>query len=148
MGMTYSDLGQKAKTLESYNQALSIWKEIGNLQGQASSLDYLGRVYSDLGQKQTALDYFNQGLPVWRESGNRNGEALDLNDIGRAHADLGQPQQALDFCNQALTDLARSGQPPRRSDDPEQHGPGLSRPGTAGQSAGGRTTSRSQSGAK
>jgi CHAT domain-containing protein len=103
MGRTYSDLGQKAKTLESYNQALVIWREVGNLQGQASSLDDLGRVYSDLGQKQTALDYFNQGLPVWRQSGNRNGEALDLNDIGRAHADLGQTQQAVDFYNQSLS---------------------------------------------
>ena len=97
------------KSLEVYNQALKIWRETGSRQGEALTLNYIGRLYRDLGLHQTALDYYNQALPIWREVGNRNGEALALSDIGRAYADLGQPRKALDYAAQALPIFRETG---------------------------------------
>jgi len=102
IAIVYDDLGEKQKSLELYELALTAWREIGNRPGEARALNYMGRVYSDLGQKQKALELYNQVLPIWRDVANPNGEALALNDIGRAYADLGQNDKALDFFNQAL----------------------------------------------
>ena len=81
---------------------MRFWRELGNRQGEALTLNNIGRLYNDLGEHQTALDYYNQALPIWREVGNRSGEALAISDIGRAYADLGQPAKALDFQTLAL----------------------------------------------
>ena len=109
--------GKKQKSFEVYNQALAIWRELGSHQGEALTVNNIGRLYRDLGQHQTALDYYNKALPLWREVGNRNGEALALSDIGRAYADLGQPAKALDYAGSGSTHLSRDRQPPRRSHD-------------------------------
>jgi CHAT domain-containing protein len=73
-----------------------------SINGEASTLDNLGRTYADMGDGKQALDYFNQSLLIFRNLGERNGEALVLNDTGPAYAALGQKQKALDAYNQAI----------------------------------------------
>ena len=109
MGPAYAEAGEKQKALESLNHALEIWRKIGSREGEALTLNDIGRVYRDLGQQQSAMDYYNQALPIWREVGNRNGEGLALSDIGRAYSDLGQPGKALDYANQALPIFRETG---------------------------------------
>jgi CHAT domain-containing protein len=98
----YDALGQKQKALDFYNQALPLWRAVGDRSGEATTLNNIGRVYDDLGQKQKALDFYNQALPLWRAVGDRTGEATTLNNIGLVYDALGQKQKALDFYNQAL----------------------------------------------
>ena len=136
------NLGKKQEALESCNQALAIWRSVGNRQGEALTLNSIGRLYRDLGQQQTALDYYNQALPMWREVGSRNGEALALSDIGRAYADHGATAKGAGVMQPGVAHLARNREPPRRSDDAEQYGQGLFRPGRGGQGAGVRSVRR------
>jgi len=71
------------------------------LDGEAGTLDNLGRAYSDMGQGQEALKNYDQAIALFRQAGERNGEALVLNDMGPAYAALGQKQKALEVLNQA-----------------------------------------------
>jgi CHAT domain-containing protein len=102
LGRAYSDMGQGQQALDYFNQAVPIYREVGNRGGEALALNDMGPAYADLGQKQKSLDVYNRALATWRELGNRPGEALTLNNIGRFYRDLGQNQTALDYYNQAL----------------------------------------------
>ncbi|MEH2454852.1 CHAT domain-containing protein, partial [Nostoc sp.] len=102
IGLVYDNLGQKQKALEFYNQALPIFRAVGDRSGEALTLNNIGLVYDNLGQKQKALEFYNQALPISRAVGDRSGEALTLNNIGVVYDNLGQKQKALEFYNQAL----------------------------------------------
>ena len=95
-------MGQGKQALEYFSQALPLWHDVGEPDGEALTLNGMGRAYADLGQKQKALEAFNQALSEWRELGNRQGEGLTLNNMGRLYRDLGEQQTALDYYNQAL----------------------------------------------
>ena len=103
IGIVYSDLGEKQKALEYFNQALPILRAVGDRSGEATNLNNIGFVYSDLGENQKALDYFNQALSIRPAVRDRNGEATTLNNIGYVYFYLGEKQKALDYFNQALT---------------------------------------------
>ncbi len=90
------------QALEYFNQALPIWREIGERSGEALTLNDMGPAYAGMGQKQKALEVYNQALKSGAKLGSRQGEALTLNFIGRLYRDLGQHQTALDYYNQAL----------------------------------------------
>ncbi|OBQ23475.1 MAG: hypothetical protein AN481_14965, partial [Aphanizomenon flos-aquae LD13] len=67
--------------LDYYNQALPIYRSVGDSSGEAGTLNNIGFVYSDLGEKQKALDYYNQALPLIRAVGDPSGEATILDNI-------------------------------------------------------------------
>ena len=69
MGRTYADLGQKQKTFESYNQALAIWREIGNRQGEASSLNNLGQGLFRSGSESNRARLLQSGIAYLARDG-------------------------------------------------------------------------------
>lgn len=132
IGKVYNNLGQHDDALKYLNQSLAIWHEVNaspaapsaqnappdsspaktatasgflataSINGEAATLDNLGRAFSDMGAGSQALDEFNQALLIFHNLGERNGEALVLNDMGPAYAALGQKQKALDVYNRAI----------------------------------------------
>ena len=133
---------------KSYNQALAIWREIGNRQGEALARRSWAGSIPTLARNRRRWITSTRRLPIWRESGNRSGEALGAERYRQSVCRSGRGPAGARFLQPGIADLARSRQPPRRSHDVEQHGQGLSRPGTSGQGAGNRTTRRSPSGTK
>ncbi|MGH9879786.1 MAG: tetratricopeptide repeat protein, partial [Pyrinomonadaceae bacterium] len=61
--------------------ALPIQRAVGDREGEATTLNNIGRVYWSLGEKQKAREYYNQALPIWRAVGGRGGEATTLNNL-------------------------------------------------------------------
>jgi len=102
LGETYTGMGRAQEAFNYFNQAIAIWREVGEQGGAALTMNSMGRAYADLGQKQKALENFNQALTISRTIGNRQEEALTLNNLGRLYRDLGLQQSALDYYNQAL----------------------------------------------
>jgi CHAT domain-containing protein/Tfp pilus assembly protein PilF len=86
-----------------YEEALPIYRAIGNRSGEATSLNNIGLVYHSLGRKQEALSYYGLALQLYRFVRNRRGEAETLNNIGGVYDSLGQKQKAFDHYGQALT---------------------------------------------
>ncbi|MBK8074412.1 MAG: tetratricopeptide repeat protein [Kineosporiaceae bacterium] len=103
LGLCYAALGQVATAIGHYQQALAIFREIGDRLGEAAALNNLGLCFADLGQVAAAIDHYQQALTIHREIGDRLGEAADLGNLGSCYAALGQVAAAIDHHQQALT---------------------------------------------
>ncbi|CAD5947516.1 CHAT domain-containing protein [Planktothrix prolifica] len=99
-------ISQFREALQSWEQALTIYREIEDRQGEANSLGNLGNAYLCLGQFQKAIAFHQQSLEIAREIGYRQGEAASLGSLGNAYYSLGQFQKALGFYEQSL-EIAR-----------------------------------------
>jgi len=86
-----------------YEEALKLYREAGDRDGEAVSLNNIGSVYSALGEKQKALEYYSQSLTLYRAVGDRRGEATTLGNIGSVYSYLGEIQKALEYYSQSLT---------------------------------------------
>jgi len=85
-----------------YEEALRLYRDLGDRSGEGSTLNNIGFVYHSLGENQKALEYYNQALAVFRDAGDHSGEARTLNNIGLIHGNLGDRQKALEYYNRAL----------------------------------------------
>ena len=94
---------QYKEALQSFQQALTIYREIKDRKGQAFSLNYIAIVKRTLGDNIESLEFYKQALYIFREIGDRLNEGTVLNNIGKVHEGLGQYPQALEFYQQALS---------------------------------------------
>jgi CHAT domain-containing protein/tetratricopeptide (TPR) repeat protein len=85
-----------------YEEALSLWRSVGDKSGEAETLNNAALVLNSLGEKQKALDYFQQALLLWKEAGDGKGQAMALSGIGAVHFALGDHRQALSYLKQSL----------------------------------------------
>ena len=102
-GVEEYDRSQYRQALQSWQQALTIYREIGDRGGEGNALGNLGSAYHSLGQYQLAIDYHQQALTILRKIGDRGGEGNALVNLGNAYDSLGQYQLAIDYHQQALT---------------------------------------------
>ena len=93
----------KLSAIALYQQALLIWRKIGDRNSQATTLLSIGTIYYTLSQNQKALEYYNQALVIRRELKDRTGEAVILYSIANAYSSLGEKQKSLSFYNQSLS---------------------------------------------
>ncbi len=87
--------------IESWQKSLAIYREIGERQGEALSLNNLGNAYVSLGQYPKAIEFSQQSLIIQKDIGERNGEARSLNNLGNAYVSLGQYSKAIEFSQQS-----------------------------------------------
>jgi tetratricopeptide (TPR) repeat protein len=104
-----TELGRWDEAHDSGEEALRLFTEIGDLNGQAWTHLRLGGLYDRQGRPGEVLGHVHDSLALFRAAGNHTGEALALNNLGWAHACLGDHRQALTFCQQALPLLQQSG---------------------------------------
>src|SRR5262245_41533190 len=90
------------KALEKYNEALPLWRAVGDRRGEANTISNIGTVNVLLGEMQKALEKFNEVLPIFQATGDREGEATVLNNIGQIYDSLGEKQKASEKYNEAL----------------------------------------------
>lgn len=102
IGTLYSSLGQPAKALEYYQQALTIAQSLNNQAGIEDAYNNIGDAYSDLGQYDQALAQYQQSLSVAQSIGDQAGVQTALNNIGFVYENQKQYPQALDNFQQAL----------------------------------------------
>jgi len=93
---------QYKAALQSYQEALQIYRKIKDRNGESRSLMGLGIAYSFFGQYPLAIDYYTQSLAIKREIGDRKGVSSSLNHLGNAYYSLGQYQKAIDYYTQSL----------------------------------------------
>ena len=74
-------LSQWREALELLEQALVLYREVGDRQGEGGTLNGLGAVARAFGQYPQALDYYQQALGIIRKIGDRAGEGTILNNI-------------------------------------------------------------------
>jgi tetratricopeptide (TPR) repeat protein len=99
---SYDGLGKSDLALGGYNQALKIYREIGDRQDVGIVLLNLGQFHHDRGKYDDALKLFKEALQIQREVGNESDQGLCLNNIGNSYAFKGDYDNARTYFEQAL----------------------------------------------
>jgi CHAT domain-containing protein/tetratricopeptide (TPR) repeat protein len=93
----------KLQAIQKYEEALKIWKQLGNKDSEATTLLSIGTLYYTLNQNQKALNYFTPALEIRKQLKDKKGEAIMLYSVAGAYYGLGDRQKALLNYNQALS---------------------------------------------
>jgi len=93
---------QNQAALEKYQQALVIYREVGDREWEGKTLRNIGLVYVQQRQYSKALEIYQQALGVERAIGSRIGENVILSNIGEVYYRLEQYPEALEVWQQAL----------------------------------------------
>jgi predicted ATPase/DNA-binding NarL/FixJ family response regulator len=97
-----------------YEQALAIFRAVGDRQGEARALVDLADVAREEGDYDTSLHLCRQGLAIYRELGDTQGIAVSLVLIGWAEMRPGHYVHATEHLEEALT-LTRQIRVPNRT---------------------------------
>jgi CHAT domain-containing protein/Flp pilus assembly protein TadD len=93
---------QFREALETFQQVLTLVRQVGNKAVEGSTLYNIGEVYRNLGAYPKALESYAQALAITRKLGDKTGESKTLNNIGVVYDNLGQYSKAIGFYQQAL----------------------------------------------
>jgi predicted ATPase/class 3 adenylate cyclase len=103
--------GQKEHARRLGDEALSLARELGSVQGEASLLTYLGIVAETAGELEQGRDLHEQSLMRYREVGDRAGIATSLGNLGAVALDTGDLEQSIALCKESIELFAELGDP-------------------------------------
>lgn len=109
LGRAYGTLGRHGDARAHLGHALELYREPGDLVGQAYTHRYLAILAELEGRFTGAADHARQSLRLFRAAGHRAGEARALNGLGWCLALRKDFDQALAHCRQALPLLSEIG---------------------------------------
>lgn len=104
--------------IRKYNEASSLWRELGDRLGEGYCLTNIARTYRARVQvlnqpdhlRQDYLDqvfeHFRKAQSILSQAGDTAGQTFVLNELGSAHRDFGDPREAIESYKTAL-DLRR-----------------------------------------
>jgi len=101
-GIEQLNTSQYETAIQSLQQALVIYREIKDRQGEGWALGSIGLTYFYLGDYAKAIDYSEQWLAIAREIKDRNSEGKALGNLGLAYLSLGDYAKAIDYQQQLL----------------------------------------------
>jgi CHAT domain-containing protein/Flp pilus assembly protein TadD len=102
LGNQQFQTSQFTAALQSWQQALQIYREINDRKGEGNTLGNLGIAYLPLGDYPKAIDYQQQRLAIAREIKDRLGEGQSLGNLGVVYDSLGDYPKAIDYHQQSL----------------------------------------------
>jgi eukaryotic-like serine/threonine-protein kinase len=102
MAVAYRMLSKTDEVVRDEQEALGIWREIGQKRGLAYSLNEMANAQATLGKPKDAMTGFQEALKIRREIGDKRGLGDTLIDMGNFSDDRGDHDQALKFYKEAL----------------------------------------------
>ena len=91
--------------LESFQQAVRLYREAGNHEGEAACRIMLGLTYLELREYSESIESFQRALTMFQgmsDPWSEAGEVIALNGLGSAYSSLGQYTQAIETYQQSL----------------------------------------------
>jgi CHAT domain-containing protein/tetratricopeptide (TPR) repeat protein len=101
-GIQQYQISQFQAALQYWQQALIIYREIKDREGEGWALGNLGSAYSNLGDYAKAIEYAQQQLAIAREIKDRKIEGAALGNLGLAYSSLGDYAKAIEYAQQRL----------------------------------------------
>jgi len=102
MAVAYGNLSKPEEDLRNEQEALTIWRRLGQKRGLAFSLNEMARAQAALGKTKDATSNFQEALQIRRDIGDKRGLGDTLIDIGNFSDDRGDHDQALKMYKEAL----------------------------------------------
>ena len=102
MAIAYRNLGKPQEVLRNEQDAIAIWRHIGQKRGLAFSLNAMAGAQASLGSTKEALANFQEALKIRREIGDKRGLADTLIDMGNFSNGRGDYDRALKLYKEAL----------------------------------------------
>ena len=102
MAVAYDNLSKPEESVRNEQQALTIWRSIGQKRGLALSLNEMASAQAALGKTKDALASYQEALDIRREIGDRRGLGDTLIDLGNFYDSGGDHEQALKMYKDAL----------------------------------------------
>lgn len=99
--LALEDQDSKEKALRELQEALGLWKSIGDRPREVEALNQIGAIHRKRGKAVFAVALYGRALALARESGDRRGEAQAWNNLGAAHHQLGQYPVAIQDLEEA-----------------------------------------------
>lgn len=99
--------GNSNQAIANWLQALDIYQQIGDLEGEGLVYDYLGVTYAKLGRYQEAEDALRRRVGIARTRQDLQGQIFGLNNLGTLLLQAGKIAAAQDTFAQALN-ISRS----------------------------------------
>ncbi|ALB41798.1 Fis family transcriptional regulator [Anabaena sp. WA102] len=93
---------QFTPALQSWQQALIIYREIKDRKSEGGTLGNLGIAYDARGDYTKVIYYYQQRLVIVREIKDRLGESQSLGNLGNAYFSLGDYTKAINYYQQFL----------------------------------------------
>jgi CHAT domain-containing protein/Tfp pilus assembly protein PilF len=101
-GKQQTQTSQFQAALQSFEQALIIYRKIGDFRGEGLTLNYLALVENRQGNHLQALDLYQQALAIFSKISDRWNSGTALNNLGRTYISLGRYPEALESYQKAL----------------------------------------------
>jgi eukaryotic-like serine/threonine-protein kinase len=102
MAIAYRNLSKPQEVLRNEQDAITIWRRIGQKRGLAFSLNAMAGAQASLGQTKDAMANYQEALQIRREIGDKRGLGDTLIDMGNFSNARGDYDQALKMYKQAL----------------------------------------------
>ena len=100
-------LGDHRQALTYCQRALTLFEELGDRDGQATTWDSLGHAHHHLGHHTQAVNCYQHTLDLYRDLGDHYGEADTLTHLGDTQHTADDSDAARDAWQRALTILDR-----------------------------------------
>jgi CHAT domain-containing protein/Flp pilus assembly protein TadD len=101
-GLQQGQTRQIHAAIQSFQQALAIYREIGDRKEEAITLAFLGGAYDLQRDLPRAIEFYQQSLAIAREIGEREEEGKLLVSLGLAYVSLGDYTQGIEYTEQGL----------------------------------------------
>ncbi len=116
LGWAKRATGLPREALAAYEEALRLYRAVGDRAGEAATLNNIGLVYDGLGERARALEFYQQALPIRREVGDRAGEAATRYNLAMIHRGWGELDRAVTELEQVVELDRQVGHPDLASD--------------------------------
>ncbi|MDR7129710.1 tetratricopeptide (TPR) repeat protein [Algoriphagus sp. 4150] len=102
IGLVYKNTEEYSQSLKYQLEALGIYRNSGNKQGEANALSNLATLYDHTGKSEEALAYYEESLKINKEIGNDRKIAGELTNIGAVYLRMNQLVKAKGYLSEAV----------------------------------------------
>lgn len=102
IGSIYYDIGNQAKSSESFFASLSIYEKLGNKDGIGGAFCRIGTLYLDQKDFDKAVEYYSNSIQLAREINRKDGIASNLNNLAKVYTEKREYDKALQSYQEAL----------------------------------------------
>lgn len=96
------DEESRRRAIVLFEEALTLWRELGDGQEEAATLISLGRAHYFLSEEKKALARFNEAFTAWEKVGDAAGLAESWFNLGNVNYEVGEIPKALSCYENAL----------------------------------------------